>query len=391
MPTIDVSQNYQQYLNYLPLFGIALACSILITPIVGYITRFFKIISYPPSMKSNAKPSDLRRLEKQPTPLLGGIAVILPFLVLALIQAKMNPQIGFLLFGLSLLFLMGIMDDILELPGWAQLLIQCVVVLLICLSPINITHISNPFGGTINLDLFSIKTVLSGIPIELILPGDLILGLWILFCINAVKWSSGTDGVMEGNSFIIAITLFLISIRMQNANIATLSVILAGCTLGFLFFNFYPSKIWSGSSGKSTYGYLLATLSVLSGAKMATAIVILILPIIDALWVLGGRIFRHKPKNIFHLLAISDKTHLHHKLMDLGLSERQIAFVEYVITASAGAAALAFSGAMKAFVVLLVIIMVSIFLSIISIVSRKKQESEVDKPQEKSPEKRYAY
>lgn len=393
MIDIQIPTAYQPAFSFLPYFGVAFAVSFVITPIVGYIARKFRIIALPASMRRGDKPSDYRHLEKQPTPLLGGVAVILPFLVLALIHTKLTPTVSYLLLGTSLLFAMGVIDDMFELPGWVQLLTQFFVALLICLSPINISFINNPFGqGSINLDLLSLTHNLGSIPIDLVLPGDILLGAWILICINAVKWMSGTDGLMEGNSFIGFTTLFIVALRFQNDTVAAYSIILAGCLLGFLFFNFYPAKIWSGSPGKSTLGFLLAVLSVMLGAKFAAGLIILMLPLVDFVWVLVGRIIRHKPKNVLHMLSISDKTHLHHRLLAHGYSERHIAFFEYMISIALGSLTLALSGALKASIVIFIVLIVAVILSLTSIVSRHRQEVAREKKMErKSPEARYSY
>ena len=175
----------------------------------------------------------------------------------------------------------------------------------------------------------------------------------------------------------------------MNDQTATASVIFAGLILGFLFFNFYPAKIWSGSTGKSTYGFILAVLSVLSGAKLATAILILLLPITDFVLVVIGRIRNHNVKNPLDILGISDRTHLHHKLLDLGYSERRIAFFEYLITGLLGAIALATTGAYRAFVLLSSIVVIAAFIMLLTRYIRTRQRE--SRAVEESPEKRYSY
>jgi UDP-GlcNAc:undecaprenyl-phosphate GlcNAc-1-phosphate transferase len=159
--------------------------------------------------------------------------------------------------------------------------------------------------------------------------------------------------------------------------------------LGFLVFNFYPAKIRSGAAGKSTFGFILAVLSLQSGAKMATAILILLLPITDFFIVLIRRYIVHRPSNPFHLLTISDKTHLHHRLLDFGLSERKVAYIEYIMTALLGSIALAISGTMKAFIFLSAVAVVSLFIVGIPIIGkRRKDRSSAEPP---TPEARFSY
>ncbi len=391
-----IPENYDKYIEYLPIFGLALLVSFLLTPIAGFIARKLKIMTLPPSMRAGRKLSDFRHLEKQPTVLMGGTAVIIPFLVMVLLNVNVTPQVGALLVGTGILLTMGIIDERLELNWKAQIGAQILAALIICLSPINLSIVSGPIGEIIDLDKYEILTTLGEIPIHLVLPGDILLFGWILVCINAVKWVSGSDGLMEGNSLIAAIVLFLLSVRIQDNSSATISIIFAGLILGFLFFNYFPAKLESGSSGKSTYGFILAVLSVLSSTKLATAMIILMLPLMDFAWVIVTRIKVHKPKRIFEVMAISDQNHLHHKLLRVGLSERQVAVLEYTLTGIFGAAALAVTGAMKAFFVILIPIIAGILIFLITMFSKRgdsvqEATSEKEKSAEESPESKYSY
>ena len=316
---LTIPESYDRYLEYLPLFGIAVLVSFLLTPIAGWIARKLKIIAYPPSMRTGGKQSDFRHLEKPPTPLLGGLAVIIPFIALTLMNTNPSPELSALLIAISILFLMGIVDDTHELSGRTQLIVQVAAALFLCASAIDLRLVSNPFGGSIQLDQLTYEGTIGSFIYSIVLPGDLFLFAWIIICTIAVKFSGGTDGLMEGNSLIAAIIFFLLSVRFLNPMTATVSIVFAGLILGFLFFNFYPAKIRSGSSGKSTYGFILAVLSLLSGAKFATAILILLLPIVDFFVVIIRRYIKHKPHNPLQLLSISDRTHLHHQLLELGL------------------------------------------------------------------------
>lgn len=348
----NLPEIYDRYLEFAPLFGIAAITALLTTPLIGIIARKMRVLGYPPSMRKGRKSSDRRHLEKQPTPLLGGIAVLIPFIILTLANTVPSEEVTVLLVAITILGIMGIIDDIHELSAPTQLTIQLLVAVFLAASVIDISQFSNPFGGTINLNQLQIDGDIAGLTLRFLVPGDIFLVVWILLCTISVKISSGTDGLMEGNSFIAALLFFLLSVRFLFDQTAATSIIFAGLIFGFLFFNFYPSKIWSGSSGKSTFGFILAVLSVLSGAKFSTAILVLLLPITDFFFVIFGRLKEYKPKNPLVLLSISDQTHLHHKLLALGFSERRIAFIEYLVTAGLGVLAFAASGSMKASVFL---------------------------------------
>lgn len=389
---MNIPENYQKYLEYLPLFLISIAVGVLFTPIIGYIARKLKVIDYPPSMRDGKKMSDLRRLEKQPTPNLGGLSVLLPFLLLTLTNLRPSPEVIFFLTGTSVLVISGILDDKFEFSSKTQIFIHILATLIIVISPINLTSISNPLGGTITLDTYVLKETLLGIPFNIVFPGDLLVFAWILVCINAVKWFGGTDALMEGNTLISLIVFFILGIRFHIEESAIISIILAGLIFGYLFFNFHPQKIRTASTGKSSFGYILAVLSIMSGAKFATAITVLMLPLIDFIWVLIDRFITHKPKNPLSIMAISDQTHLHHKLLRLGLSEPKIALLEYLISATLGAVALASAGALRAVALIIVFIVTIGLLIVISSLSTKKS---TDKPKKsddnQTPESKYSY
>lgn len=389
---ISIPENFQRYTDYLPLFFLSLSISIILTPIIGHIARKLNIVANPPSMRTGTKPSDYRHLEKQPTPLLGGIAILTPLIVLILIHTKPTPSIIYFISSIAVLLVGGLIDDKYEVSFKFQLFYQFAAALLILISPINLTLISNPVNGTIPLDLATFNGHIFNLPIDIVFPGDIIFMVWILICINAVKWVGGTDGLMEGNSLITSFILFILSIRFLAFDNATIAIIFSGLLAGFLFFNFYPAKIRSGSSGKSSYGFILAVLSVLCGAKFATAIIILMLPLIDFTWVIIRRIVVYQPKKISAILAISDQTHLHHKLLQLGLSEPQVALVEYAATATLGATALAFTGAVHSFAVLSSLIIVIVAITLIrKLVKKREDQPAREKDPDETPESKYSY
>jgi UDP-GlcNAc:undecaprenyl-phosphate GlcNAc-1-phosphate transferase len=383
-------ESYQRYLDYLPLFLTSFVISLFLTPLVGYIARKLKIVANPPSMRDGSKPSDYRHLEKPPTPLLGGVAVLIPLIIMSLIHTELTPILTYFLVSVGIILLGGIIDDKFEISYRQQIFFHILAATLIVLSPINLTFINNPFNGALNLNWIEISQQLGSIPLEIILPGDLILFGWVIICINAVKWVSGTDGLMEGDSFFSSVTLFILSLRIQSHTAASLSIIFGGLTLGFLFYNFYPARIRSGSAGKTAYGFILAVLSVMSGAKIAVGIIILMIPLLDFIWVIIGRIKQHKPKSLSALMRISDQTHLHHKLLKLGLTEPQVALLEYFMSAVLGAVALFISGAMNAFAWFATSIGGLLVLFIISRLLQRKSKNHT-KDKDASPESKYSY
>jgi UDP-GlcNAc:undecaprenyl-phosphate GlcNAc-1-phosphate transferase len=384
-------KSYHRYTEYLPLFFLAVVVSLILTPLIGYIARKLKFIAYPPSMRDGDKLSDFRHLEKPPTPLLGGLAVLIPLIILILINVKLTPTLMYFLTGIGIIIIGGVLDDKFEISYKKQMIFQTIAALLIVCSSLNLNYITNPFNGVWNLNWWQFTETFYNIPLSIVFPGDLILLVWILGCINAVKWVSGADGLMEGTSFFSTLTLFIISLRISNTSAATISIIFGGLIIGFLFYNFYPARIRSGSSGKTAYGFILAVLSVMSGTKFAVGIIILMLPLLDFLWVIIGRIRTHKPQSISGLMQISDQTHLHHRLLKLGLNETQVALLEYLFSAILGAIGLVASGAMTAFIWLGSGILTLIALIIISKMLKQNSSPPPTHEEDTSPESKYSY
>jgi len=258
----------------------------------------------------------------------GGVAMVIAF-VLAVIFNKdlvMTPELLGFIVGSLLLSGVGAWDDIREIFWKLQLSFQVAAACLVFILGVRIYYISNPFtGGMMNLDLG--YTVL--ISIFLVI-------FWILLVANAINWADGIDGLSGGITLISVMTIFSLTFKpeVNQPPVAIISSILAGSVFGFLVFKFNPARVLAGTSGAMFMGFSLATLSIFSGTKIATAILVMSVPIIDFIWVIGDRIRRNK--SIFR----PDKNHLHHKLLEIGWSQRKIVLVYYSITLAASVIAL---------------------------------------------------
>lgn len=352
--------NILNYLQFFPQFLIAFSLTLLVTPLIGHIAKKYNIYDLPGSLRRKTDPTAQRRIHTVPKPKLGGVGVIVVFLILTLLTVPSTKSLWGVLLGTCVLLVMGIIDDIYDISARYQLICHFLAAILVVAAGKEILFVSNPFGGYIffNQITINIHGIIRYFPASLITVG------WIVFIINSIKWVAGTDGLVEGNSAIAALILGLLSVRFQTWPTAAMGFIFAGSLLGFLPYNFYPSKIFSGSSGKSVYGFILAVLSIYSGGKIATAVLTLSLPVIDALWVIYTRIRENKPKSILSLMSINDKNHFHHKLLGLGFNHREIAYVEYTITLILGSLALIFTGMHKALAIFIAgcIILVSLFI-----------------------------
>ena len=355
-----------KYFEYLPLFIFSFLLAILVTPIVGIIAKKFKIYDNPPGIRidSTAK----RRIHNVRKLRLGGIAVIIPFVIITLFNLPITKNLFIFILCVLILLTVGVIDDIFDISAKYQLIFQVFVALITTLSGIDINYISRPLGGLFFINQFPVN--IFGNTVYLL--SALVTFVWILFIINAIKWMAGTDGLAEGNVSIAAIIIALLSIRFFTHDTAVMGFIFSGLMLGFLFYNFYPSKIFSGSSGKSVYGYIIAILAIYSGAKLASTIIVLSIPIIDALYVIYKRLKEEKPKSISQLIKINDKRHLHYRLLDLGYTQRQVALIEYIFTLIIGIIALIVTGFHKAIILAFILLVIMILIFIVDKKSKSK-------------------
>jgi len=408
----QIPDEYKKYLIYIPWFIGSFLVTLLLTPIVGAIAKKLKVYDLPPLARAvtkrflNKDDDPNRHIHTKPIPFLGGLAVLIPLLLLLIFNAPAHPIFVPIIIGLVIIIISGILDDAFNLPAIIQLIAQILAASIIAFSVINLEFVNNPFGGIIDLNLFDLSFNFLGIPAEFIFPGDLLLILWIGVCMNSVKWVAGSDALMESNVFFTFIFLFVLSLRTLSWEVAQISIITAGGLAGFIVYNFPPAKIFTGATGKTAYGYIIAVLSILNGAKIATTIMILMLPLFDFVFTVVRRIIQHKPKNPLEVLRINDAQHLHHQLLKYGLSKKQVLLVEVGFVLTFGSIAVLTTGAIKLFALFAAGAISILFIFILYMkVSKKKiedpekkeEEKESDKknkpkdPDEPSPEAKYSY
>ena len=304
-------------------------------------------------------PKDNRRMHKKPTPRIGGLAIIFGFTVATLCFAQPSRQLYGTLAGAAIIAVMGVIDDCKNLPAKLKFVIQIIAALVVV------------FAGDIKIDVFTNPNFLSDNPYW-VLPEWLSVTLtviWIVFITNAVNFIDGLDGLAAGVSAIMSISLVFISIRVGEYSIAILGIALMGSCFGFLPFNFNPAKIFMGDTGSTFLGFMLATLSIQGVFKsyavisFAVPLLILGLPLFDALFALIRRILRGQSP------MTADRGHLHHRLVDMGFSQKQTVFILYAISGVLGITAvlLAESGVLRA---LLLVICVLILLLIGSMLGK---------------------
>ena len=377
---------YEKYFQFWPIFLIGLLASLFLTPIIGNIALKYDI-TYVPGAKRKDKEHDnpQKALHEGITPSLGGLAITIPALIIILIFFRLDSFTFPILLSLLVLVIGATLDDIFNLPAKVQLLYQIIASAIIALSILNITSI--PFIN-IDLDMFKWDFSILGLQQSLSFPGDLFLFLWLIVCINAVKWTAGSPGIIEANSLVIFSLIFVIAIRDNSLFSSTISILMAGGLLMFLIFAFPPQKIMTGSAGKSVYGFLICVLALVADSKISTTVMLLMLPLIDFIYVIIKRFFTYKPKNFIDLMKINGPDHLHHQLMKLELSRTQLVLLEMTATLFLGSFAILTTGAIRYFTL---IICASLGIGFVFYINYRASRIKKLEHKEKSPESKYSY
>uniref|UniRef100_A0A7C4R3C3 Undecaprenyl/decaprenyl-phosphate alpha-N-acetylglucosaminyl 1-phosphate transferase n=1 Tax=candidate division CPR3 bacterium TaxID=2268181 RepID=A0A7C4R3C3_UNCC3 len=306
-------------------------------------------------------PDEKRKIHQKPIPNLGGIAIYVSFWLIAFgflyfnqVQGDYFKYIIGLFIGSLILFITGIIDDRKKLNPNIKFISQIIAGLTVIAAGVGITYINNPLGGFIFLNQIQIPVLnISGTIYQITLLADIFALFWIVGMINVVNFLDGLDGLASGVAIIAFIVIYFLSISptVNQPLSAIIALIALGSVLGFLPFNLSPAKMFMGDTGSMFLGFLLSTLAIISGGKLATALLVLGLPIFDGVWVVSSRVLKgNKPWT-------ADRSHLHHKLIDLGFSRRKIVILYWFITAIFGAIALISGSTTKFYSLFLLIIL----------------------------------
>lgn len=298
------------------------------TPLIITFARKFNLLDNP---KIRPHPAHTQR---RIVPRAGGLACFFGIVIATLLFIPLQKSILGILVGLTILLVVGLADDRYKnLSPYLRLLAQFTAAAAVVLSGTGINFITNPTGGIIHFsEVFS----------------SLLALVWIVWVMNMLNWSKGVDGQMPGIATVATVILGLLSLKLNlgdgaQLNVARLSFITAGASLGLLIFNWHPAKIFPGFSGSGVLGFMIATLAILSGAKLATAGLVLLLPATDFAYTFFRRIIQGKSP------VWGDRGHLHHRLLELGLTHQQIALFYILGSVILGAAALSLSSSGKFF------------------------------------------
>lgn len=292
----------------------------------------------------------------------GGIPIFLAIFITSLFFLPLTKIVLGILISSLLLVVTGVMDDYFDLSPYFRFLLNLLISALVISFGLGIPYISNPFGGVLDLNRWQFSFNFFGTHSVLFIA-DIIAIFWLTWLMNMVNWSKGIDGQLPGFVAITAFFLGLLSQRFTAHDISAQTVtlfsfIVAGAFLGFVPHNFYPQKIMPGYGGGTLAGFLLGILSILSFGKVGTAILILSIPMMDAVYTISRRI--KNKQSPFK----ADWGHFHHKLLELGWGKRRIAVFYWLVSIILGISALFLKGIEKliAFITLAVVLLVFILI-----------------------------
>lgn len=342
-------------MNFIIPFVVAMLTTLIVTPVVIHLAKTFKLVDNP-------------RVRYHPAnthigviPRAGGLAILVGLIIATIIFIPMTKLFIGMLISSAILVAVGLLDDRRDVSPYIRFTTNAIAALIIVGSGAGIPYITNPLtGGIIHLDTFRVTFSFFGLH-SLLVWADILAFIWILWTMNIIGWSAGVDGQMPGFVAIAALTLGLLSLRFtlkdpsQNS-ITIFAFVVTGIFTGFIPWNFYPQKIMPGYGGKTLAGFLLAILGILSYGKLGTALLVLGVPTIDALYTLMRRIGTNKSP------VLADRGHLHHRLMSLGWGKRRIALFYWGVSAILGVIALTVTSRQKLFALLFLAVAVIAFL-----------------------------
>jgi len=264
-------------------------------------------------------PKEARKIHNKPMPYFGGLAIYVSIMACMFVYMPHNSTNYHIMAGATVIMLTGVVDDMYGISAKVKLLIQIIAALIALGGGVQIHFITNPLSQTGISYLFDWLSFFISL-------------VWIVGITNTINLIDGLDGLASGVASIAATTLLFTAARLGYDFIVMQCAIIAGASLGFLPFNFNPAKIFMGDTGSLLLGYMLAVTSVLGMVKSVAVIALAVpvfalgVPILDTAFAIIRRYINKKP------IMEADKDHLHHKLMGVGLNQRQTVLIIYFIS-----------------------------------------------------------
>ncbi|WP_057976862.1 glycosyltransferase family 4 protein [Caloramator mitchellensis] len=295
---------------FILVFLTAFAISIALTPIIKKLA--FKI-------NAVDVPKDERRIHNKPIPRIGGVAIYIAFIAGILIYSTLDRHVYGIIIGSTIIFIGGFIDDLKNLKPKYKLFFQIAAALVLIFFDVNVKFLTIPFAA-------------NGESLYIGYIGTAITFLWVVGITNALNLIDGLDGLATGVCFISAISLFFVSLISGRSIAVIMTLVLSGACLGFLPYNFNPASIFLGDSGAQLLGFLLAAISIQGAIKSAAAFAIAVpiialgIPIYDTLFAMIRRKINNRP------ISEADRGHFHHRLLDMGLNQKQVVLIMYSVS-----------------------------------------------------------
>jgi len=323
---------------------ISLSLSLVITPLVR--NFFIRRGWVEDPLTKNKKTHNATAVSSVPRG--GGIPVFIAIIITCLVFLPLDKHLVGIIVASLFSLIIGVWDDIKDISPKLRLATNLITAIIVVGSGIGIAYISNPFGlGVIDLSFLKINFNFFG-PHSIWVISDILAIIWIIWCMNIVGWATGVDGQLPGFTAISAVFIGIVGLKYSSDitqwPVIILSGAVCGAYLGFLPFNFFPQSIMPGYSGKSLAGFFLAVLAILSGAKLATLILLLGVPMIDGIITIIRRLSQHQP------IYLGDGQHFHHQLLNHGWSRRSIALIYWFFSFILGIIALNLNSSQKFYV-----------------------------------------
>lgn len=336
----------------------AFVLSLGLTPLVRSLATRFGVMDAPTAG---------RKIHTKPTPLMGGVAIFFAFGVVllvglgisdTLIAGEITPgHYAGVLLSAFILIVGGVIDDIYELPPHKAIIAPLIAVLTVIGFGIEVDKLTNPFGGVVELAAWQ---------------SNIIVFVWLMVVMYTTKFLDGLDGLATGVSATGALMILLLSLTTAyyQPDVALLSAIVLGALLGFLGWNIHPAKIFLGEGGSTLVGFLLGVLAVISGGKLATAMLALGVPMLDLVWTVLRRFSEGGLKRVFQ----SDRRHLHHRLLDLGWRQHTIVGVYLLVSTVFGTAAL-FLQSKEKLVALMILTAIVVIVAVLLVLQERREKA----------------
>ncbi|MFA6513813.1 MAG: epoxyqueuosine reductase QueH [Patescibacteria group bacterium] len=341
-------------MSYIYPFLASFLLSVILTIGIKKIAVYFNIVD---------KPGE-RKIHNQAIPLLGGIAIFISFFAVLFFfserflagDLEWRHLLGFFI-GALIIIIGGALDDKYNLAPTKQIIFPLLAIIAVIIGGVEIDKITNPLGGFIYLK-------------DWLLISPILIAVWLLGMMYTTKLLDGVDGLVSGVGAIGALVIFLFTLttKYYQPDIALGALILAGAALGFLIFNFHPAKIFLGEGGSLFFGFALGVLAIISGGKIAIALLIMGIPILDVAWTIIRRL--SQGKNPF---KFSDNKHLHHRLLNLGFGQKKTVLIFYLFSLVFGLSGLFLQSRGKVLVLIVLLFLMLIIIISFRLLDRRQE------------------